>query len=168
MVGYRLRALETSDIEVLLEWENHPEQWEVSLRNTPYSRTVLEQYITAAAADFWEIGQVRFVLCEAGNDRPLGLVDVFDASPIHKKAEVGILIDSKLRGTGLGSCALKLIQAWARDFAMLDQLYAQVFSENHAALRAFAKADFVEIGRWIRWIKTPKGEQDVTLLQWLR
>jgi diamine N-acetyltransferase len=70
MVGYRLRALETSDIEVLLEWENHPEQWEVSLRNTPYSRTVLEQYITAAAADFWEIGQVRFVLCEAGNDRP--------------------------------------------------------------------------------------------------
>jgi len=168
MVEYRLRALESSDIQVLMDWENHPDQWEVSQRSTPYSRTVLEQYITAASADFWEIGQVRFVLCEAGNDHPLGLVDVFDASAMHKKAEVGILIDSKLRGTGLGSYALKLLQSWACEFAMLDQLYAQVFSENHAALRAFAKADFVEIGRWTRWIKTPNGEKDVTLLQWVR
>lgn len=168
MVTHRLRALELTDIETLLAWENHTDQWEVSLRTSPFSRSVLEQYITAAAADFWEIGQVRFVLCRSQDSSALGLVDVFNASALHSKAEIGLLINSEYRGQGLGPIALKLVQDWAIRYAMLDQLYAQIFSDNLAAYKAFKKTGFGEIGRWKQWIKAPSGNKDVVLMQWIK
>ena len=126
MVRYRLRALEPGDLDALLRWENDPAHWVVGQRTSPYSRDSLQRYIAAASADFWEVGQIRFVLCTDASDEALGLVDVFQAERLHRRAEVGVLIDSAHRGKGLAVSALGLVQNWAVHHAMLGQLYRRV------------------------------------------
>ncbi|NDD47674.1 MAG: N-acetyltransferase [Flavobacteriia bacterium] len=142
MVSYRLRALEPGDLDALLRWENDPAHWVVGQRTSPYSRDSLKRYIAAASADFWEVGQIRFVLCTDASDEPLGLVDVFQAKRLHRRAEVGVLIDSEQRGKGLAG----------------DHLAAQ---------KAFERAGFTQIGCWKNWVQTSEGPKDVTLWQWL-
>ena len=167
MVSYRLRALEPGDLGALLRWENDPAHWVVGQRTSPYSRDSLQRYIAAASADFWEVGQIRFVLCTDASDEALGLVDVFQAERLHRRAEVGVLIDSAHRGKGLAVSALGLVQDWAVRHAMLSQLYAEIYSDHLAAQNVFAHAGFVQVGCWKKWVQTSEGPKDVTLWQWL-
>ena len=167
MVRYRLRALEPGDLDALLRWENDPAHWVVGQRTSPYSRDSLQRYIAAASADFWEVGQIRFVLCTDASDEALGLVDVFQAERLHRRAEVGVLIDSAHRGKGLAVSALGLVQNWAVHHAMLGQLYAEIYSDHLAAQKAFAHAGFTQVGCWKNWVQTPEGPKDVTLWQWI-
>ena len=166
MVTYRLRALEPGDLGVLLSWENNPSHWIAGQRSSPFSKDSLEKYIAASGRDFWETGQMRWVLCEAYADRPLGLIDVFGAKRIHLRAEVGILIAPEMRGQGLARAGMRLLQAWARDYAMLETLSAQVYTDNAPALATFTQAGFTRSGTWQRWVKTPQGWKDVALFQW--
>lgn len=167
MVSYRLRALEPGDLDALLRWENDPAHWVVGQRTSPYSRDSLQRYIAAASADFWEVGQIRFVLCTDASDEALGLVDIFQGERLHRRAEVGVLIDSAHRGKGLAVSALGLVQDWAVRHAMLSQLYAEIYSDHLAAQNVFAHAGFVQVGCWKKWVQTSEGPKDVTLWQWL-
>jgi diamine N-acetyltransferase len=167
MVSYRLRALEPGDLDALLHWENDPAHWVVGQRTSPYSRDSLKRYITAASADFWEVGQIRFVLCTDASDEALGLVDVFHAKRLHRRAEVGLLIDPAHRGQGLAVVALNLLQDWAVQHAMLGQLHAEIYSDHLAAQKVFERAGFAQIGSWKNWVQTSEGPKDVTLWQWL-
>ncbi|HAB31864.1 MAG TPA: GNAT family N-acetyltransferase [Cryomorphaceae bacterium] len=167
MVKVVLRALEPSDIEALLKWENDPAHWVVGQRSSPYSRDHLTRYVDASSRDFWEVGQVRFAVCTEEDSRPIGLVDVFGAKRLHCRAEVGLLIDPAMRGKGFGLAALKALQLWAKEFAMLETLSAQIYTDHPAAISSFKKAGFVQQGTWLRWVKTPKGYKDVSLWQWL-
>ena len=167
MVSYRLRALEPGDLDALLRWENDPAHWVVGQRTSPYSRDSLQRYIAAASADFWEVGQIRFVLCTDASDEALGLVDIFQGERLHRRAEVGVLIDSAHRGKGLAVSALRLVQDWAVRHAMLSQLYAEIYSDHLAAQNVFAHAGFVQVGCWKKWVQTSEGPKDVTLWQWL-
>ena len=92
-----LRPLEPSDIINLLKWENDPENWVLGIRTTPYSRHSLEKYILNSENDFWEVKQIRFAITQKSDGLCIGLIDIFDAQPLHLRAEVGILIDPKFR-----------------------------------------------------------------------
>ena len=62
-----LRAIEPSDIELIYEWENDIENWIVSNTQTPFSRFVLEQYITSAHEDIYTAKQLRLIICTNDN-----------------------------------------------------------------------------------------------------
>ena len=166
MVTYQLRALEPGDLDALLRWENDPMHWVVGQRTSPYSRDSLERYIQAASADFWDVGQIRFVLCTTANPEALGLVDVFHAKRLHRRAEVGVLIDPVHRQKGLATEALRLVQHWAKKHAMLGQLYAEIYSDHHDAQKVFERVGFERTGCLKSWVQTPEGPKDVTLWQW--
>ncbi len=168
MVSYRLRALEPGDLDALLRWENDPAHWVVGQRTSPYSRDSLKRYIAAASADFWEVGQIRFVLCTDASDEALGLVDVFQAKRLHRRAEVGVLIDSAHRGQRISGCGPELVTRLGRSpHAMLGQLHAEIYSDHLAAQKVFERAGFAQIGSWKNWVQTSEGPKDVTLWQWL-
>lgn len=166
MVSYRLRALEPGDIGILLSWENNPAHWISGQRTSPYSKNALEKYIEASGRDFWETGQMRWVLCETYADRPLGLIDVFGAKRLHLRAEVAIFIAPEMRRKGLAQAGLGLLQAWTLEYSMLETLSAQVYTDNAASLATFIQAGFERVGTWQRWVKTPQGWKDVALFQW--
>ena len=57
-----LRALEPSDIEVLLKIENDDRYWKYANRTEPYSRNLLQKYIEQQKQDIFEVRQKRFAI----------------------------------------------------------------------------------------------------------
>jgi|TARA_B110000444_G_scaffold259676_1_gene304171 diamine N-acetyltransferase len=162
-----LRALEPSDIDNLLKWENNPENWIAGIRTSPYSRDSLDRYIKESGNDFWDVNQIRFAITLKSTGLCIGLIDVFNANSLHLRAEVGILIDPSHRGNGFALESLKIIQKWSRDMAMLKSLTVYVFSENTSSHKAFISAGFENMGSLKSWIRTSKGWVDINIFQWL-
>ncbi|MBT3365238.1 MAG: GNAT family N-acetyltransferase [Flavobacteriales bacterium] len=163
----RLRALEPSDLDQLLQWENNPEHWKAGPRYAPFSKAMMQAYLDAAKRDFWEVGQLRWMIEDAAYS-PLGLVDIYDASPLHQHASVGLLVDPALRGRGIAPAALKAVQAWATEHALLRTLKAEMLTINHAARSAFTSANFKEVGTMQQWYHMSDGWQDMVIMQWQR
>lgn len=165
MDGLNLRALEPEDLDQLVRWE--ADHVDAGLRVAPYSRAVLKRYLDESHRDFWEAEQVRFVLA-AADGRALGLFDVFNAQPVHQRAEVAVLVDPSVRRQGLGRQGLGLVEQWAFGRAGLRSLYAEVFSDNAAALQVFAASGYETSGTLKTWYRVGREFRDVQLLQRLR
>ena len=163
-----LRALEPEDLEYLYRLENDPAVWEISGTTTPYSRKVLRDYLNKAHQDIYEAKQVRLVICLT-DKRPIGLIDLFDFDPRHRRAGVGILISSEGdRGQGFGGEALSLLCEYAFGILKLHQVYASISADNARSRNVFEKLGFGVCGQKKDWILTANGFQDVLFLQKIR
>jgi diamine N-acetyltransferase len=165
MDGLRLRALEPEDLDQLVCWE--ADHADAGLRVSPYSRAVLGRYLESSHRDFWEAEQVRFVL-STDSGTALGLFDVFNAQPVHQRAEVAVLVDPAFRGQGLGRRGLELIEHWAFDRVGLRSLYAEVFVHNSSAINLFKGFGYESSGVLKAWYRVGREFRDVELLQRLR
>jgi len=164
----RLRALESSDIELLYLWENDTDLWHVSDTLCPFSREVLQQYIESAYKDIYEQKQLRLMIevKDADAALPIGLIDLFDIDFLHRRAGIGILIyAAENRKNGYATDALKLLVAYSFGLLSLHQLYCHIPENNSASTRLFEKSGFTPVGILKEWRKMPKGWQDVKLLQ---
>jgi diamine N-acetyltransferase len=143
----KLRALEPEDLDFLYDAENNTEVWEVSGTQAPYSRFLLQQYLENAHQDLYQAKQLRLVIGLAESDRALGLIDIYDFDPVHKRAGVGILISSAQdRGRGFASEALELLINYCFEVVSLHQLYANIGAGNLASERLFTNFGFEQIG----------------------
>ena len=86
-----LRALEQKDLNFLYELENNTEVWEVSGTITPFSKDVLQLYLDNAHRDIYDVKQLRLVIC-TNEHKSVGLIDVFDFDPNHRRAGIGIIV----------------------------------------------------------------------------
>ena len=137
-----LRALEPEDLHLLFRIENNEDFWEISTTNTPYSQYILKQYLQNAHKDIYEIKQLRLVICKS-DKTPLGLIDVFNFEPKHKRAAIGILIDNEdERGKGYGAEALKLLCNYCFKHLNCHQVYANVATDNKVSQQLFLKIGF--------------------------
>ena len=160
-----LRALEPGDLDFLYTLENDTAIWEISGTKTPYARHVLKQYRANAYMDIYEVKQLRLGICDK-KDRLIGLIDLFDFDPSHRRAGIGIVIRSDSdRNKGMGSEALQLLENYAFHVLDLRQLYANVGAENSASLHLFQKLGYQQAGIKKDWIRTGTGYQDEILLQ---
>ena len=87
----RFRALEPEDIDLLFEWENDAEIWEISNTFEPFSKYILAKYIKDSQRDIYESKQIRMII-ETIDSKAVGAIDLFDFDPFHFRAGVGILI----------------------------------------------------------------------------
>jgi len=118
----KLRALEPADIDLLFEWENNSEVWQISDTTQPYSRYALEQYINSVQ-DIYAQKQIRFIIEELGTKKALGCVDLFDFDPNHRRVGVGILISkSDNRNKGFGKEAIGLILEYCKEILECHQV----------------------------------------------
>lgn len=147
-----LRALEPEDLEFVHAVENDEDIWEFSNTNTPYSRFVIRQYLENAQQDIFEARQLRLAICKKGKDQAVGLIDLFEFDPHHKRAGVGIVVrDSSNRNTGIGTEALDLLISYAFTKLGLHQLYANIAPDNEASVRLFTKFGFELVGLKKDW-----------------
>ena len=99
----RLRALEPTDLDLLLQWENDPSAWVTGATHTPCSRQRAWQYLKSHDGDLFASGEVRFVVETMGPDaRAVGCIDLTGFDAFNRRAEVGILIDEAEREKGYG------------------------------------------------------------------
>lgn len=163
-----LRAIEPSDIDVLYEWENDPANAELSSTQTPFSRFVLEQYITSAHEDIYTAKQLRLIICDKEN-KAIGSIDLFDFDPNHLRAGVGILIaDKSDRRKGIASEALAILANYCFETLNLHQLYCNIMTDNEGSILLFQKHGFQITGIKKQWIRNGAVYKDELLLQLIR
>jgi diamine N-acetyltransferase len=160
-----LRALEDSDLEFLYALENDPTIWGVSDTLAPVSRHALRQYLSHAIADFYEVRQLRLVICAKSDGRAIGILDLFNFEPLHQRAGLGITVINGERRQGYAQAALMLALEYARLTLRLHQLYCTISSANEASLRLFQAAGFQQVGIRREWLRTVNGWEDAVELQ---
>lgn len=160
-----LRALEPEDLQFLFEIENNPEIWEISGTLRPYSRQLLKSYLDNAHKDIFEVKQLR--LCISNYEHQcIGLIDLFDFNPNHRRAGVGIIIsDKKERQKGSGTEALNLLVNYAFTVLGLKQIYANVGEDNEESLKFFNKLGFDRVGVKKDWIRSGNSFKNEIMFQ---
>jgi diamine N-acetyltransferase len=112
--------------------------------------------LTAEAIDAeWEplmrgerAGWAGFAVHALPDLRPVGVANLRDWLTPHRTAEFGIAIgDPRDRGKGFGTEATRLVLRWAFAELGVHNVWLDTVSVNPAAIRAYAKAGFREIGR---------------------
>jgi diamine N-acetyltransferase len=160
-----LRALEPEDIELLYEWENNSEIWEVSNTITPFSKYILALYIKNSDNDIYTNKQLRLMI-DTPSDGTVGAIDLFDFDPVHLRAGVGILIHKKEdRTKGYASAALGVLKGYCFNKLGLHQLFANIAEGNELSLGLFQKLGFEITGTRKEWTKNKKSWSDVHFLQ---
>lgn len=160
-----LRALEPSDLDFLYQLENDTAIWEISGTLKPYSKKVLQLYLDNAHRDIYEVKQLRLCICRKDHEC-IGLIDLFDFDPKHRRAGIGIVISNPDdRNKGLGAEALSLLCSYAISTLDLHQLYANILEENKASIHLFEKLGFERIGIKKEWIRTSTGFKNEIMFQ---
>jgi diamine N-acetyltransferase len=163
-----LRALEPEDLEFLYQIENKESFWEISHTQKPFSRYILKQYLENAHLDIYETKQLRFIIEEQSAKKQVGMIDVFDFNPQHKRAGIGILIHPDFQKKGYASEALSLLIKYAFYHLQLHQLYANITSDNMPSIALFEKHNFSKIGVKKDWILSQGKFKDEILFQLIK
>ena len=146
----RLRAIEPEDINLLFSLENDIEFWKYSNRSHPYSRDLLQNYISNAHKDIFEVRQIKFTIIGQG-DNAVGFIDLFDFEPLHHRAGVGLVVQKKDQSKGYGRAALELISFYAKNYLQLHQLYANIAVENKISIELFESQGYCFVGKKKDW-----------------
>ncbi|MDR1792553.1 MAG: GNAT family N-acetyltransferase [Bacteroidales bacterium] len=157
MIGKKvfLRALELTDVQTLYALENDAQIWAISQTMTPYSAFALEQFVLQAVTnDIYAAKQLRLVICDINSGKAVGLIDLFDFNPAHKRAGVGILIDKEFRNQGFATEALQLLIEYAFHTLELHQLFCSLPENGLQCKQLFEKSGFelTSIRKdWYQW-----------------
>jgi diamine N-acetyltransferase len=161
-----VRALEPSDASLLYQWENNMELWPVSFTQIPFSKFILEEFVTASHHDIYTNKQLRLMVTANDTRETVGIVDLFEFDPQHGRCGLGIYIHESFRNKGAALESVGLMKQYCFSTLFLKQLYAHVNSSNTASLALFEKAGFEKTGLKKCWNKTgPQSYEDVWFLQ---
>lgn len=161
-----LRALEPEDVEILYAWENDMSLWEVSDTLLPFSRHALKRYVEEAHRDIYEVKQLRMVVCKSADHTPVGLADLYDLDPFHRRAGLGILIhDKDERRHGYASESLRQMLDYCLFILGLHQVFACIPVSNTASVQLFEALSFSPAGRYKEWLRRGDGWEDMLLYQ---
>ena len=145
-----LRALEPSDIKILMQLENDESYWKYSNTTEPFSKKLLTSFIAEQKRDIFEVKQKRYVI---SNQKipTLGFIDLFNFEPLHRRAGVGILIIEKFRGKGYGKKALDLLISHSKKNLNINCLFANIAFENKVSISLFKSSGFIKVGLKKSW-----------------
>jgi RimJ/RimL family protein N-acetyltransferase len=84
-----------------------------------------------------------FGIFDYNTEKHIGNIKLGLINPIHKYAEVGLVIgDKSFWGKGIGTEAIKLVVEFAFNTLLLNKVTAGIYSNNIASLKAFQKLGF--------------------------
>ena len=152
-IHINLRAIEPTDLVYLYQIENDESFWEVSNTQKPFSKYLLQQYLENAQQDIYEAKQLRLVI-EEKNGASVGLIDLFDFDPKHKRAGIGIVISQQFQGKGFANEAITLLVEYGFTHLDLHQLFANITEDNTKSISLFEKIGFKKIGVKKDWVFT--------------
>ncbi len=158
-----LRALETSDIDRILEWENDTRAWTTTSTAAPYSRRIIEEYVMTYDTDIFASRQLRLMIDEGATT--VGTIDLYEFDPISRRAGLGIVIDTQFRGRGLGAEAIGILVRYCSYRLGLHQIWAIVSENNPASRQMLETAGFKISGRMKSWIRVGSGYEDAYFFQ---
>ncbi len=161
----QLRAPEPTDVDTLYLWENDLSLWHHGNTIAPLSRYDLEQFVLNSQYDIYHNRQLRLMISLLESGETIGAVDLFEFDPTHKRAGVGILIESHFREKGYASEALDLLIAYAFNQLHLKQVYCHIRCTHQKSLRLFQGRGFEVSASLKNWLLINNTWEDVYFLQ---
>jgi diamine N-acetyltransferase len=149
-----LKALEPSDVQTLLNWENDSEIWNISETVEPLSKYKLDTYIKQTLTfDVFGLRQLRLMIHQILNSdldltEPIGTIDLFEFDPIHKHAGIGIMLLKEYQGQGFGKIALDQFLAYCAEKLQLHSVYANVSETNLNSIKFFESCGFKKVAEY--------------------
>ncbi|MCE2685642.1 MAG: GNAT family N-acetyltransferase [Cryomorphaceae bacterium] len=148
-----LRAVEKDDASTIFMWENNPDNWKVSNTEVPFSLFDIHQLIEHQS-DIRKSGQMRLVIQTALEERPVGVIDLYDLNFKHGYGAVGILIAADAdKRKGYAAEALQLFTTYCKEILELRNLYCQIHGDNQSSILLFEKAGFIHAGTRNNWLR---------------
>jgi [ribosomal protein S5]-alanine N-acetyltransferase len=140
----RLRAFEPEDAERYRRWVNDPAIGRLIDRVGPVTPAEHEAWYRTLVAS---PTAAAFAVDRLADGRFIGLVWLYDIHPLHRRAEVRIVIGERSAwGGGYGTDALRVLQRIGFGPLGLEKLWADVLTTNPRAARAFERAGFKREG----------------------
>jgi diamine N-acetyltransferase len=161
-----LRPPEPADLLPMYVLENDAAIWRSTGIVQPVSRSVCASYLSSVKNDIYEERQLRFAI--ELNQPPkttVGFIDLFNFSPRHLRAEIGIGLLQQHRGRGYAAEAVRLLEKYAAQVLFVRQLCATVIADNQPAMKLFDKMDYKRAGVLKEWFKAKEGFADVVFFQ---
>lgn len=104
----RIRKLKKDDFDLVFDWENRSELWDISDECGPYSTNQIERFMERCLANPPE--DIQRWIIENSEGLPVGMVDLFDIDRTLKSGGIGILIaDQNHRRKGHALRAISLV-----------------------------------------------------------
>ncbi len=141
----KLRGLNGSDATILLEWENDPDNWRVSNRNSPLSMLDIESLIENqnGADTIFDTDQFRWMIVESISGKLLGAIDMYETDWGNDHAYIGVLVAKvEDRGNGIGFHALEILLEILHGELDLKSVTARIQPDNIGSQRLFIKSGF--------------------------
>jgi len=145
-----LRPITRSDLQVLNIWKNDEETYMfLGGGYRPTSPDEQERWMDDLISH--EGVNRRFIICQTGNDRPVGMIGLYGIHWIHRTSELGIFIgDKSVFGKGYGYLSCTLLEEYARDYLNLRKLKIHVVGHNDYAFKLYEKLGYKKIGEYIK------------------
>jgi ribosomal-protein-alanine N-acetyltransferase len=142
-----LRRPTTDDAARVFTWERDDDVWRYD-PHRPYSNSMAEflpiferNYVRGNGRQFWFIIE---------NERhfPIGTITYFNLDYRIGQTEIGLGLGDKTSwGKGYGSEAIRTLVQYLFSLPGISRIYAETAMANHPARRAFARANFTEVGQ---------------------
>ncbi|GGN66862.1 GNAT family N-acetyltransferase [Oceanobacillus indicireducens] len=160
-----LRLMEKRDVKHKVKWINDPE----------VRKTLFFQDVSELATEQWLIKVTNdntrndYVICEQGNDTPIGFASVVNIDLRNSSAETYVCIgDKNYWGKGYGTEVKKLLTKYVFLELGLNRVYAYNWAENRGMIRINEKLGFTLEGT-LRQERFSNGEyKDRVLFSMLR
>lgn len=160
-----LRALEKNDVDLLYEWENCTELWQVGCTITPFSRELLLDYVANAHLDIYSVKQLRLMIESVELAKTVGMIDLYDFSPRHSRAGIAIFIQKDCCKKHFAKSAIECMLNYCKEQLLLHQIYAEVPETNEASIALFRSCGFTHSGTKTDWLKRNNGFENVLVFQ---
>lgn len=157
----RLRGVEPADAELLYAMEGEGFNEEYGDLLAPLSLEMLRTYALTYEADPFAAGSLRLIAEVDGE--PAGMVDLYDVSGIHQRAEIGIYVVRAKRGRGVARAMLQKLEQYCIEKLSLLHLTARTIADNEIANRLFIGAGYTPVGCLKDWQKMAGKFKDVNL-----
>ncbi len=156
--------MEPEDIEAIYRWENDESLWIYSAAHQPFSKHDLKEFIKESQCnDIYVTKQLR-LMCESEGEA-VGCIDLYNFDPYNRRAAIGILTDSRLRGQGYGGAMLQELESFSKEHLQLHMLYGIVAIDNKTSLHLFEKNRYKPSGTLKEWLWDGEGWKDATIMQ---
>ena len=158
----KLRQPSIKDLDDLLGWENDILKIDHTDMPVFYTKDQMVIYLNCNQDPFMN-GQVRYMITI--DNMSIGYIDLYNFDIVHSRAGVGIFIDKKFRKKGIANKALQTMIEISNKELHLNQLFAEVFQSNKAAISLFEHAGFKLNGLKKPWIRKQEAYEDILFFQ---
>lgn len=160
-----LRAIEPSDLAFLYQIENNESFWAVSNTQKPFSKFLLQQYLENARLDIYEAKQLRLMIYENKSHNSVGMIDLFDFEPKHKRVGIGILIHPNVENRGYAFESIQILIKYAFTHLDVHQIFANITTDNKKSIALFEKLQFKYSGEKKDWIYVNRSFKNEAIYQ---